>query len=690
MDAPAILVDGQPLAPILFSANNQFDRDAPLLETLRKAADAGIRLFTFNLPLAWHAPPEEAAGIVEKFCEAHPEGYFLIRVWLGPNEAWREQHPGECITLADGRRLSAASPASALWREEAGAQLEALVRQVIEGPYGGRFIGVGLHYLHTAEWFYPEPEAFADYSEANAAGFRDWLRGAYRREARLQAAWNDPEAAFDTVRPPDPDARRATALGPFRDPLRHRAAIDFQTYQSDVIVDAIEHFAGVVKRASRGRALAGAFYGYTLELNHGGPHTLAHSGHLALGSLLTSGNLDFIMAPYAYFERELGAPGHFHLPVDSLALHGKLGIMEEDSYTHLSQPPDPGLIAPGYELRTTSLQESLDLAYRNAGNFLTHRTGYWHFDLLSDGRWNSRELWTGAALMRRLAAELRSHPRFNPEIAFAVCERSVHALASDTHPHLLHALGFWRAELARLGTPAGFYLQSDAAALPRSVRVLIFANPYQVCEAARQGAAAVLRRGGVVIWTGAPGIVTDEGLDPGGIARTTGISVTQARENGPVRIVDTAGGRVDLGGGWTPRFQITPQPDIEVLARYEDTNEIAAALRSSGNGREVYTAMPRLSVPLLRALAKDAGVHFYHDVPMMTGRFGPYLVVHTPNLPPESGEFHFRWPESIASVERILPPARYPLSVRGGKAWSDLLPPRTTAIYRTSEAAPTR
>ena len=83
--APAVLVDGEPHAPLMLVLNNQFGRDAVLLNELRSAARTGIKLFGFNVLLDWHASPEQEAATVAKFCEVHPEGYFYTRIWLGPN-----------------------------------------------------------------------------------------------------------------------------------------------------------------------------------------------------------------------------------------------------------------------------------------------------------------------------------------------------------------------------------------------------------------------------------------------------------------------------------------------------------------------------------------------------------------------------------------------------------------------------
>ncbi len=679
---PAIVVNGQTLAPLFFSANNQFNRDGVLIEELRLAAKADIPFFTVNLPLGWLKTDEEAAEILERFCAAHPEGYFLLRTWIGPNGRWVNEHPDECITKANGERLRMASPSSVPWREETERLLRERLHQVITGPHGHRFLGIALHYLQTAEWFYPQTNEFMDYSPANLAAFRAWLKQTYRREKTLRKAWNSTEVTFNNAEFPTPEEREAAAWGPFRDPAKHQAAMDMQRFQSELIAETIAHFAGVVKDVTDGRSLMATFYGYCLELNNNGPRALAHSGHLAFARILECPDVDLILAPYSYFQRELGQPGHFHLPVDSVALHGKLAIMEEDSYTHLAQEPPKGITAPGWNNRTKSLPETLSLSRRNYGNFLTHRCGLWFFDLLSDGRWNDKTFWNSTALLRRMAAELRSEGPFRPEVAFLVNEKAVPLLRSTTHPYLLHSLSYWRAELARIGTPVGYYLQSDLPRLPDSVKVLILANPYVLTRPEARLLDDLLERGGTVIYTYAVDVMGDGAPDAARVSKATGFEVEARFDDIPMSFRDDPAGHAYKMGGalWKPRFVVTSE-DVDVLTRYTETEEVSCAARPSGNGVVVYTAAPRLSAATLRTIAERAGVHRYWDTPGMTGVVGPYLIVHTPQAK-EPAEHTFHWPDADRPMRRIVPASPMGLFPLDETRRTDLLVPQTTAVYQ--------
>ncbi len=689
---PAIEINGDIHAPLMFCGNNQFKRDEVLVEQLRLAAEAGMPFFVINLRLPWQKPEsgsepdyERANGVISPFREAHPAGYFLLRIMLNPPRSWTAAHPGDCITTAEGRRLPYASPASRLWREEAERLLRGQLHAILAGPHAPRFAGVIVQHLHTSEWFYPETNVFTDYSTANLEGFRAWLQQQYKRDKRLRRAWDSKSVRMEDAPLPTPERRLETSFGPFRDPRKQRPAMDLQRYQSELVADTIAHFAGVVKEASQGQSLAGAFYGYTFELNANGPNALANSGHLALARLLECERLDLIVAPYSYFERGPGEPGHLHLPVDSVALHGKLAIIEDDTYTHLASPPPQGVTAPGWAARTASLDETLDVTRRNYTTFLMHRCGLWYFDLLSDGRWNSRRFWESTALLRRMAAEVRGQGPFRPEVAVAASERAVHYMGANTRPYLLESLYHWRAEFDRIGAPVGYYLQSDLPRLPDSVKGLILPSPYVLAKAEQAAIAGLLERGGTVVYTCAPGIVGPDGPpDTGRVARLTGFDVSILEDaEGPVTVEDAFTGETHTVAGpdWRPRFVITSQVG-DTVATYADSEQRAAAARPEGNGVVLYTAVPRLPVATLKLVCRRAGVHMYRDTPGMTAVVGPYLAIHTASGPPDAAEHRIAWPGETGNLIRLTPPTQLNAFLDASPRKSEILAEKTIALYR--------
>ncbi|MCC6156177.1 MAG: hypothetical protein IT367_20595, partial [Candidatus Hydrogenedentes bacterium] len=168
---PGLRINGEIVSPLFFCANNQFGRDDVLLEELKLAANAGIPLFAFNLPLAWDGDANVEA-VLDQFCPAHPTGYFYVRVWLGGSKAWLDAHPSEAMTRPDGTTIPWVSQASEQWREDSSRLLADCLKRIQASPYANRFIGVHVTAQMCGEWFYPEPNDFFDYSQPNAMAFR--------------------------------------------------------------------------------------------------------------------------------------------------------------------------------------------------------------------------------------------------------------------------------------------------------------------------------------------------------------------------------------------------------------------------------------------------------------------------------------------------------------------------------------
>lgn len=632
---------------------------------------------SFDVSLGSNAPAERAEAALNWLRAAVPEGYFYVRVGLELGEDWARAHPDDCFAKADGTVMHWASPASPEWRSETSRRLRGLVRRVAEGPHSDRFIGVWLVRFRHGQWLHPEAGGFGDYSPTALKAFRGWLRREYAGKGRLREAWGDPDLRFESAQFPTPRETDAAAWGPFRSPDTHQPSIDMQRFQHELAAGTIEHFAAAVKEATRGRSLVGASYGHAMDVDGKSARALAHSGQIALGKLLECTEVDLIHAPHSSFEGGPGQPGHFPFPLDSLALHGKLGILGDDAFPRALSPPAAHSTAPGPGDWTSGLEGALAVTLRNFANSFTHRCGMLLSGVSSNDRWDSREFWQSTLLLRRIAAGIRQEPRFLPEAAFIIDENSVGLLRSKTHPQLHHVLYLWRSEWARLGAPVGYYLQRDLDELPSSVKVLVMANAYRIPPPERRSLRSHLGRGGTIVWVFAPGIYVDGHVDSKGVAAVTGINVEPRFDNVPMRIIcDRTGESLDLGThGWSPRFVVT-DAQAEALCTYEATGEVSAAATSFQGGVSVYTATPRLPVELLRWICRNSGVHLYRDTPGMAAVAGDYLFVHTGR----AGEHEFSWPRTCSSIRRVVPQSTFPLA-RDSRTWSDLLPKSVTAVY---------
>jgi hypothetical protein len=155
--------------------------------------------------------------------------------------------------------------------------------------------------------------------------------------------------------------------------------VDFYQCYADLSAETLLDFCRTVKAETGGEKLAGAFYGYLMELawnlnyfveipNLAGSQvaTTQRSGHLGLRKILRSPDIDFLLSPYGYAFRGVGGDGLPMQPSESLRLHGKLYLMEEDTTMHNSLDPNG---------RNQRVEHSIAVIQRNFAQVLTHGTG---------------------------------------------------------------------------------------------------------------------------------------------------------------------------------------------------------------------------------------------------------------------------------------------------------------------------
>lgn len=537
-------------------------------------------------------------------------------------------------------------PASPLYRQHAVERLEALVRH-LEERYGDQVAGYHPCGQNTGEWFYDRlwDGRLSGLETCATQAFRDYLRGAYRDDDALRAAWRDPAVTLTSAEPP-PIAERTARPGPLlRDPPAERRAIDWLRFRSVEMADAVEAMCRAVKDAAP-RKLAVAFYGYHFEVAPV-PHGLASSGHLALARLLDSPSVDVFSSPVSYLDRAAGGGGYFMAPVDSVQLHGKLWLVEDDTRTHLAAP-DAGFG------RVATPRETAGVLARNFAHLLTRGAAVWWMDLLGEGWYADEAIWEQlGALQEEYRRAMPDFRAYRPDVAVVVDEDGPMAL-KPSRDLTRSVLYYFRQEWCRLGAPAGIYLMSDLTAgrVPPARLYLVldaFAMSEAQAEAVRREAR---RRGATVVWMVAPGYAADGGLSLERTARIVGMGLRQV-EPGPGRTVEGPDDETRL----EPRFAVE-DPAGEPLARYADGAGVAAAAREQDGWVSVFSGAPRLSTDLLRALARRAGAHIYADSDDVVMAGNGFVAIHASS----TGEKSLMLPEARplrdCATGEVLPSAR--------------------------------
>ncbi|MCS7191203.1 MAG: hypothetical protein NZ843_06335, partial [Fimbriimonadales bacterium] len=316
--------------PHLFFGNPHTPEAAVRVQQqMQLAAEAGIHLHSLLIPL-----PVRETGAIEAFDqirywatlarETDPDAHILWRIAFAPTSRWQTEYPEAVIRFADGS-VGGPSICAERWWQVAKEQLTALVQLVEQEDEGAITLGYHLDY---GEWFLSESGGY-DTSEAALQAFREWLRRQYKNDSVvLRACWFNGEVSFSTATiPPFQPTLPHGRVKHFYHPRREGRWIDYHRFLSDITARRILALAQAVKEASHGRALVGVPYGYVLEWKH------PYAGHFALTQLLRSEHIDFLSAPLSYANRLPGQLGALPVPVDSLNLHAKLFLAEEDYRT---------------------------------------------------------------------------------------------------------------------------------------------------------------------------------------------------------------------------------------------------------------------------------------------------------------------------------------------------------------------
>ncbi len=697
----------------------------------RKYALSGIHIYSVDtFTHEWVGPRPGQSGPydfslvaprLKSFIEVDSEALFLLRMgfetrWL-PGDWWNRAYPEEVEVLSDGTRWGQ-SFASLVWRQQVNESLRTFIAYLRSAGLYDRVLAFQIGAGSSGEWIKDTSCMLLqtmDYSSPMRRHFRRWLREKYHGENRaLQSAWSDPSVTFETAEVPSAEEQSKTLTGhSFRDPKLERKTIDYYECFAELCADNLLDFCHTVREITQGEKIIGAFFGYLMELawnmsffaNQTGlaeseVSTTQTSGHLGLHKVLHSPDLDFLVSPYGYAFRGLGGDGLPMQPAESLRLHGKIYFMEEDTLMHNNF--DPGG-------RNQSPENSIAVYQRNFAQALTHGHGVTWFEVAS------------LCENPRLVDE-RNHwiTRFRElgEWAFQLDRKSCSQVAVflDDESFYYESIRnnvdiplIWRQRvisLNRFGSPHDVYLLNDLLEhdLP-PYKLYIFLNPFHLDDERRSALKRILRRDSrVSLWLYAAGFLNSDAQ----------------HRHAPVfhtdHMTDLTGFRFGQGDSpWGPIMHVTnfnhsitrglPQDwfwgstnPIGPLFHLEDPEAIILGQVIYSLGRckpgfgvktfqsedpasawsSVYIATPDLPAPVLRGIARFAGVHLYNEDGDVLYATPDLLSVHTVS----GGRRIFKLPKQVEVVYDLF--NRRELA-RDSLEFEIELPPASTSLFFTGK-----
>jgi hypothetical protein len=675
-------------------------------------AKAGIHIYSFDAgkgfewvePKAGRSDPFDFSTVEARYgriIEADPLARFHLRLYfeVAPDDWWMKAYPDECEITSEGRPYGQ-SFASEVWRKQVKDFLMALIAHLNRTGLMDRVTAFQTGAGHTGEWVKGETSMYSlcgDYSEPMRRHFRLWLGRQYNNDlSAFRAAWNNPHISFDTAEVPSAEEQLQSKLYTFRDPARERNVIDYYRCFADLSGDLVIDFCHIVKEATGGKKLAGAFYGYLMELAWNGGFfserpesdytTYQRSGHLGLRKVLESPYVDFLVCPYSYGFRGIGGDAPAMQPTESARLHGKLCIIEDDTRTHVSPDPNYG--------HANSLAESVTLLRRNFAQVVTHGQGmWWLFDSINPGK----EPAFGPLLesFHELGDFLLKTDR-TPSAEIAVLLDDVSFFYESDRMNLDVPLVFQQQlwGLPRTGAPFDVLLLQDfIEGRLRPYKLYLFLNSFQLDKARREALNRELRKDGrVAVWIYAPGYIED-GPSLEHMHELTGFKFAMGEQPwGPLmHITDfahpiTAGLPQDLS--WGTNNKLSPvffleDPDARVLGQVvfsQGNCKPGMGVKTFPGWTSIYVAAPNLPAPVLRGIARFSGVHLYNQEGDVLYATRELLGVHTVS----GGHRTFSLPREVEVVYDLF--ERKSIA-RNTAEFRVTLQPVSSALFYTGRAA---
>lgn len=470
---------------------------------------------------------------------------------------------------------------SPAWFEATRNYMESLIRHA-EEKYGHLIQCYILACGTTDEWM--------DYSNGRESlqklnRYREWVK------ARGEA---EPECI------PTYTQRFHAPHNGLRDPQQDADALRYWQFHSELVADSILRFAGAARALIPEGKEIGVFYGYVLEL---GTKRLVQAGHLACDKLLASDQIDFLISPGSYQDRELGGGGGFMIPNGSIHLAKKGYLHECDHRTHTAN-----IKLTWMPLLWKNEAEDIAGLRREFCRSLFHGTSLWWFDMWGKfftGRETLREIARFKQIWDRLADRNRQP---DAEVALLVDPASLRYVDDESKgnsagaimPPLLRCCN-------RLGAPYRVYTLADLPRIPDLDRFKLVILPalYEVTQEKRALLEQYLfRKNRTILWLHGAGLSDGERWSEAAMEELTGFPL------------NASGGPVSRGSWFSASC---PQSDA-------------------------------LTPGILRDLARSAGVHLYSDSPLPVWVSEDLLMVHSA----AAGHHEIHLPRQAAKVTELF------------------------------------
>lgn len=582
---------------------------------------------------------------VYNFLRSNPEGKVILQILIDPYNNWGNENPSEICLDQNGRKgiglmhilkwggeptFNTPDPPegpkpsreqrylpslySTKVREDIIEMIRHLVNYVEESELKRVIVGYTISGFCDAQfvnWSWrPIDGGMDDYSNCAQEAFRNWLRTKYKNDnTALQKAWKNPDVTFETTAIPSVDQRRKKDL--WLDWKSMENIADFNRFYAEAPMDLPIAVSKEIKKLTNGEKVVISYFASAMN---GWPTGCS------LEYMLKQESIDILGAPADYWVRLPGYPGGCQSMPESVSLHQKLYMTEQD-YRSYSRDT----ISDGWDFgvgRARNKEELASMIRRESGMMIAHGQGAWapvHCMFPPE---------TSDVLKETIGAfkrDLLNDEPLHADVAFFVGERSLDYLTNDKGLEFRwYLLRRQRDQWNMSGVPYHLYLQSDLLYknLPE-YKVYVFVSPQYLSKAERDKIEELKCKGHTLVFLHAPGVVGTEDAAQT-VSKITGIKVNALSDSQKFLgewIPNSGNLTMYLSGifGDRPRrgnfgnaviesfaFEVN-DTNATSLAKYRDNRKIALAFRDFGTWRSIFCGIPHIDAGFLNNIAKEAG-----------------------------------------------------------------------------------
>lgn len=314
-------------------------------------------------------------------------------------------------------------------------------------------------------------------------------------------------------------------------PSQEMDKIQYWRFHNEIIATALLDFAKTARQNIPSTKEIGVFFGYYLVSDVG---KLTSFGHLDYERVMASPDIDFMMSPGNYHDRQIGGGSGAQLVTGSLQRYGKRYLHEIDDSTHVTS--DPTVSSPSGPTWKTQAEDNAGIK-REAAFAIINHSSLWWFDMWG-GRYTSESLQTIQRLKEiydqyandRSLSAAEALLIADPQSAFYFNRNASQASALASP---------FRDKLNKTGAPFDIYSFNDIPFISLSRYKVVFlpATVLITPERAEILTNYLCKDGRTLVWIYAPGICDGKSLDASRVRHWTG---SEYKTKGPAT--------VDFGG----------------------------------------------------------------------------------------------------------------------------------------------